>query len=236
MGKELITQEWLKRLGKGKIQAFQDAFARTFGISLCLVNLEGNPLTVWSNSSLFCHYMIKSNRARCLQEMAHAILQTIEVQTPSIFRCYLGVDFFLHPLVYKDQVVSLFYGGGFYCEAEGVDIAGPDDKTIPILTKAQVENMLTLLAETINLAHWDESSPQSLERQQSENNVLQKKLSARELQIALLINQGLANKEIARQLFISEKTVKTHVSNILIKLGIKDRMRLVVFCRQNNIR
>ena len=235
MGNELLTREWLKRLGKGRVQAFQDTFARVFGISLCLGNLEGNPLTVWSNSSLFCHEMIKSNRSRCLQERLQAILRTVEIQTPSLFRCYLGVNFFFHPLVYKQQVVSLFYGGGFYCEAKGADIADPGDKTIPVLTRAQIENMLTLLTETINLTNWDEVAPQPPERQ-PEHNLLQQKLSAREVQIALLINQGFANKEIARQLFISEKTVKTHVSNILTKLGIKDRMRLVVFCRQHDIR
>jgi DNA-binding NarL/FixJ family response regulator len=65
--------------------------------------------------------------------------------------------------------------------------------------------------------------------------LLQQKLSHRETQIALLMNAGLVNKEIAERLFISEKTVKTHVSNILNKMGLKDRMQLMVFCRQHNI-
>ncbi|HEV3231022.1 MAG TPA: response regulator transcription factor [Candidatus Dormibacteraeota bacterium] len=48
-------------------------------------------------------------------------------------------------------------------------------------------------------------------------------LTARERDVLRLIAEGFANKEIGRRLFISEKTVKTHVSNILQKLDVADR-------------
>lgn len=48
------SQEWLKFIGKEKLQTFQDSFARVDNISLCFFDLEGTPLTVWSNSSLLC--------------------------------------------------------------------------------------------------------------------------------------------------------------------------------------
>jgi DNA-binding NarL/FixJ family response regulator len=48
-------------------------------------------------------------------------------------------------------------------------------------------------------------------------------LSAREREVLELIGQGLSNADIARKLFISEKTVKTHVSHILAKFGVADR-------------
>lgn len=48
-------------------------------------------------------------------------------------------------------------------------------------------------------------------------------LTGRETEVLRLIGQGLSNKEIARELGITEKTVKTHVSNILSKLGVLSR-------------
>jgi DNA-binding NarL/FixJ family response regulator len=52
-------------------------------------------------------------------------------------------------------------------------------------------------------------------------------LSRRELQIALKIMEGLPNKTIAKQLFISERTVKFHCANIYRKLDIRNRTALM---------
>jgi DNA-binding NarL/FixJ family response regulator len=48
-------------------------------------------------------------------------------------------------------------------------------------------------------------------------------LTERETQVLRLLAQGASNKEIARDLFLGEKTVKTHVSNVLSKLGVQSR-------------
>ncbi len=55
----------------------------------------------------------------------------------------------------------------------------------------------------------------------------------RELQVVRLINFGLSNKEISAELNISEKTVKTHITNILRKLKLKDRLELILYCQNN---
>ncbi|MFC6454683.1 MULTISPECIES: response regulator transcription factor [Paenibacillus] len=54
-------------------------------------------------------------------------------------------------------------------------------------------------------------------------------LTDREKEILALLGQGLNNKEMANQLFISEGTVKNHVSSLMAKLGLRDRTQAAVF-------
>jgi NarL family two-component system response regulator LiaR len=54
-------------------------------------------------------------------------------------------------------------------------------------------------------------------------------LTGRELEVVRLVAQGLSNHEIANKLVISEKTVKTHISNILSKLHLEDRTQLAIY-------
>ncbi len=57
------------------------------------------------------------------------------------------------------------------------------------------------------------------------------KLSARERAVAELVAQGLSNKEVARQLSITERTVKAHLSACFEKLNVRDRMQLAMHIR-----
>lgn len=54
-------------------------------------------------------------------------------------------------------------------------------------------------------------------------------LTDRELDVINLVSQGRSNQEIAKELVISEKTVKTHISNILSKLQLEDRTQLAIY-------
>ncbi|MEU8849574.1 response regulator transcription factor [Streptomyces sp. NPDC048564] len=60
-------------------------------------------------------------------------------------------------------------------------------------------------------------------------------LSAREREVLALVAKGTSNREIARELFISEATVKTHLTHLYAKLGVKDRAAAVATAYQRGI-
>ncbi|MDA2814216.1 response regulator transcription factor [Nocardiopsis sp. RSe5-2] len=60
-------------------------------------------------------------------------------------------------------------------------------------------------------------------------------LSEREAEVARLVGGGATNRQIARRLFITEGTVKNHVSSILRKLGLRDRTQLAVWVGRSGL-
>jgi DNA-binding NarL/FixJ family response regulator len=96
----------------------------------------------------------------------------------------------------------------------------------PVQSKVLTDRLFTLRA------NWLNHVATQLERQRNRHNAEPlETLTDREKQVAALIRRGLRGKEIARQLGLSDGTVKIHTHRIYQKLGVKTRSELVYVCR-----
>ncbi len=71
--------------------------------------------------------------------------------------------------------------------------------------------------------------------QPSTTDTSYERLTGRERQIVALVAEGLSNQEIADRLFVSFSTAKTHVSHVLTKLGLRDRIHIVIYAYQHGL-
>ncbi|AQU80423.1 MULTISPECIES: response regulator transcription factor [Planococcus] len=120
-----------------------------------------------------------------------------------------------------------------------------DDKVYPALQAGAVSYILKTskasriadsIRETMNGTPVLEPEVMTkMMKQMRHERVLHDALTEREMEILLLLADGLTNQEIADQLFIALKTVKTHVSNILAKLEVHDRTQAVIYAFQHKL-
>jgi two-component system, NarL family, response regulator LiaR len=122
-----------------------------------------------------------------------------------------------------------------------------DDKVYPALEAGAVSYMLKTskaseIAEAVRKTYHGQSilepevtGKMMTRMRQRTISEPHEELTNRELEILLLMTQGKTNQEIADELFIALKTVKTHVSNILSKLGVQDRTQAVIYAFKHDL-
>ena len=233
MGKYFSTQEWLKFIGKDKLQTFQDVFSQTYNISMSFFDAEGKALTVWSKYPLFCTVIQKENMQRCLEEGQNHLAGVSEKDKSKFFTCPFGMIGFVCPVFFDGQIMAYAYVGGVTYEGSKISPETRERYHLPVITKERLKEISELLEETLNLLDVNlsilEKSKIKEKRETKEDDTKRdSRISMREKDIVELVCKGFSNKQIADKLFISERTVKTHVSNILAKLNLHDRTQLLV--------
>ena len=109
-----------------------------------------------------------------------------------------------------------------------------------LLKESQADNLIRAISEVaMGRTYLDPEValllPINKKELSKERNSLDKisSLSKREYEVLELLSKALSNREIGNKLFISEKTVKNHVTNIYKKLGVKDRLQAAIFTYNN---
>ncbi|WP_028781973.1 response regulator transcription factor [Thalassobacillus devorans] len=121
-----------------------------------------------------------------------------------------------------------------------------DEKVFPALEAGAFSYMLKTssadeIADAIKKASQGENTiepkvaSKMMNRFRSSEKKPHDELTQRELEVLLCIGEGMTNQEISDSLYIGIKTVKTHVSNILSKLGVHDRTQAAVYAHKNHL-
>lgn len=108
---EITSKEWLEIIGKDRLQAFQDAFAKLHGISCAFFDQQGYNLTTCSNRPLFCQAASEKNVQRCKEEEMRSLALVQEEQSMKVFTCYLGLKYFIVPVFLTGRLLHIFVVG-----------------------------------------------------------------------------------------------------------------------------
>ncbi|MEU9173410.1 response regulator transcription factor [Streptomyces sp. NPDC048420] len=146
---------------------------------------------------------LEAARRVCAQSSCKVVmLTTFDLDEYVYDALYAGASGFLLKDVRRDDLVH----------AVRV-VAGGDSLLAPTITRRLVADIVRRRREEAAT----EPTPDRLDV-----------LTAREVETLRMLARGLSNAEIATTLFVSEHTVKTHVSNVLSKLGLRDRVQAVI--------
>ena len=222
-----LFEKWQNSVGENRLQNFQKAFADFYGFGLCFRSIDGILMTSGSNLPKCC-YNISFDKAN--SACSGSCLSAKEnLDNPVLFTCSCGVRYAICPIINEGRLVAygVVYETSYKAETQ------EETSTQYTLSEAKMDYVCNLLISALEFFSIEYNRCHTRDYKNESNCAIQlykKLLTEREREVAKLICDGMTNKDIGDILCISEKTVKTHVSNILSKMKFKDRIQLIVNC------
>lgn len=245
----MVMQRDISSNALARLQRLQDLYSQYFDVSIQIVDQEGlKDFTVISNSSPFCLENKLTAPDICLtflDRMVSAQSERITVTT-----CPFGCLFAIVPLgrsletgvhtpLRNSLIVTKMRSPELSTPPEEEDevsaIFGnlaPSDSDEQEKFFSEVQLIASAFDLVISLMQEDPDAG-GIATGTTGDASLASRLTKRELEIARLVSTGMTNQQIADQLFLSEHTVKLHISNILRKLELSNRTQLAIFGVQN---
>ncbi|HHW41805.1 MAG TPA: hypothetical protein GXX19_11800 [Syntrophomonadaceae bacterium] len=248
-----MTTCWKKSLSTdviARIQSTQDALAGLTGIYICIYDPEGTPCTIPSNQPHLCSQCQVKTPETCKHTISRGIEVARKTAETIYMLCPLGATIAVVPVgSVQEELKStppayLTMGKFFLREEPGDGIHEFDEETKAAGEKAattfsrvifdrlvktvkQVFDLIYFIAATGGLL-----APGPLAESTTPNTQKYHGLTKREREVLNMTGTGISNQAIAARLFISDKTVKTHITNILKKLNLKNRTELALYAVQ----
>lgn len=198
---QACSNRWREAFPSGAVVALQS-------LAESILQLQSAPCVVWVNSA-DPQWRQQLELVSKASAMAHAVVVSSQPNpAEGVVALRAGARGYTHayglPSLLREVATVVSHGGLW---------AGPD----------LLQHLVASTAAVLS------AQPVAASDTASKNAQAWASLSAREAEVALHVAQGCSNREVAERLFISERTVKAHMGAVFEKLGIRDRLQLVLF-------
>jgi DNA-binding CsgD family transcriptional regulator len=195
-----------------KLQAVQDQLSEKTGLCLILYDHKLQEVTIPSGLPQPC--LMESYNKECHHFISRKLELAQKEAAPALICCHKKLHAFAYRTGIKQDNQNLFLVGGRTSD--------------PAKIKYFLDLITAIYGLPLTIPSGKEQSaptiPEKTLRIQEHYG-----LTRQEINVLCLIGQGFSNQDIASKMFISMNTVKTHVSNILRKLGVENRTEAALF-------